>query len=120
MSTPVERRSAARRCGAGGSNVSSVPRASSRIARGVPWPPMADVDAGTWINAGLSILVAFTIATLLDRAFRARAVRAAAERTNLSREGETRLRFARRLIYAVIVLIGIAIALSGFTGINNL
>lgn len=78
------------------------------------------MDAGTWVNAGLSLLVAFTVATLIDRAFRARAVRAAAERTNLSREGETRLRFVRRLLYAVIVLVGIAIALSGFTGINNL
>lgn len=78
------------------------------------------MDAGTWINAGLSILVAFAVATLIDRAFRARAVRAAAERSGLSREGATRLRFVRRLLYAVIVIIGIAVALSGFTGLNNL
>jgi small-conductance mechanosensitive channel len=78
------------------------------------------IDVGTWINAGVAILVAFVIATLLDRAFRASAVRAAAARTGLSREGATRLRFVRRLLYATIVLIGIAVALSGFTGISKL
>jgi small-conductance mechanosensitive channel len=78
------------------------------------------IDVGTWVNAGLSLLIAFTIATLLDRAFRGRAARAAAERSGLSREGATRLRFVRRLLYASIVLIGIAVALSGFTGISQL
>ena len=52
--------------------------------------------------------------------FRSRAARQAAERTGLSREGATRLRFVRRLVTAVIVIIGIAVALSGFDGINNL
>jgi small-conductance mechanosensitive channel len=78
------------------------------------------IDVGTWINAGVSILAAFLLATLLDRAFRGRAARAAAQRTSLSREGATRLRFVRRLLYATIVLIGIAVALSGFTGISKL
>ncbi|MDA0166249.1 mechanosensitive ion channel family protein [Solirubrobacter ginsenosidimutans] len=81
---------------------------------------MADADAGTWINAALSILIAFTVATLIDRAFRGRAARLAAEKTGLSREGATRLRFVRRLLYATIVVIGITIALSGFTGISQL
>jgi small-conductance mechanosensitive channel len=79
---------------------------------------MGDADAGTWINAGAALLIAFVVATLLDRAFRGRAAKLATER--ISREGATRLRFVRRLIYAVILLIGIAIALSGFTGINQL
>ena len=78
------------------------------------------VDVGTWINAGVSIAVAALIATLVDRTFRSRAAREAAERTGLSPSGATRLRFVRRLLYAVIILIGIAIALSGFTGISNL
>jgi small-conductance mechanosensitive channel len=78
----------------------------------------SDIDVGVWINAGLAIIVAFALATLLDRAFRSRAARLAAERA--SQEGATRLRFVRRLLYATIVLIGVAIALSGFTGINNL
>jgi small-conductance mechanosensitive channel len=79
---------------------------------------MSDTDAGTWINAGAAILIAFVVATLLDRAFRGRAARLATEK--ISREGATRLRFVRRLLYAVILLIGIAIALSGFTGISQL
>ena len=79
---------------------------------------MADADAGTWINAGLSILIAFVVATLIDRAFRGHAARLAAEK--VGPEGATRLRFVRRLLYALILVIGIAIALSGFTGISKL
>src|SRR3954463_4056968 len=78
------------------------------------------VDVGTWVNAGISVLVAIALATLLDRTFRSRAAREVSQRTALSREGATRLRFVRRLLYAVIILIGVAIALSGFTGISNL
>jgi small-conductance mechanosensitive channel len=81
---------------------------------------MFAVDTATWINAGVSILVAFVIATLLDRLFRGRAAREVATKAGLSRSGATRLRFVRRLLYAVIVLIGIGIALSGFDGISNL
>src|SRR3954447_10323422 len=121
MSWP-RRRNSAHRCGAGGSNEIRVPRASSRMALGSAAMVAADtgIKLATWINAGLSLVVAFTIATLLDRAFRARAVREAAGRAGLSREGATRPRFLRRLVYATIVVIGVAIALSGFTGINNL
>jgi small-conductance mechanosensitive channel len=84
--------------------------------------PEADtgIDVGALINAGVSILVAIIVAYLLDRAFRARAVRAAAERTGISREGATRLRFVRRLVTAVVLLVGIAVALSGFDGISKL
>ncbi len=60
------------------------------------------------------------MATLVDRVFRARAVREAAARSGISRETSTRLRFIRRLVYASILLIGVAIALSGFSGISNL
>jgi small-conductance mechanosensitive channel len=79
---------------------------------------MNDADAGTWIQAGAALLIAFVAATLVDRAFRGRAARLAAER--ISREGATRLRFVRRLLYATILLIGVAVALSGFSGISNL
>src|SRR3954449_13413726 len=123
-STPARSRSAARRCGAGGSKPRSVPRASRRTARGVLCAPMlaADpgIDTGAWVNAGVSIIVALLAATVLDRAFRARAVRAAAERRGLSREADTRLRFVRRLISVAIVLVGVAVALSGFAGIDRL
>jgi small-conductance mechanosensitive channel len=74
-----------------------------------------------WISAVISLLVAVAIATALDRAFRTRIV---AERLHdelpLSREADTRLRFVRRLIYATILLIGVAVALSQFTGVNRL
>jgi small-conductance mechanosensitive channel len=81
---------------------------------------MFAVDTATWINAGVSIAVAFLIATLLDRLFRGKAAREVASKAGLTRGGATRLRFVRRLLYAVIVLIGIAIALSGFDGVNDL
>src|SRR4051794_20619716 len=115
---------AARRCGAGGSNPMSVPRASRRIALGLVCAAMLAADTGietsAWVNAAASIVVALVIATLVDRLFRAHAVREAAERTGLSREASTRLRFVRRLLYATILLVGVAVALSGFSGINNL
>ena len=41
-------------------------------------------------------------------------------RGDVSRETATRLRFVRRFIYAVILLIGLAIALSNFSGINRI
>jgi small-conductance mechanosensitive channel len=78
------------------------------------------IDVGALINAGVSILVAIVVAAVLDRAFRARAVRVAAERSGISREGATRLRFVRRLVTAVVLLVGIAVALSGFDGISKL
>src|SRR4051812_35535454 len=78
------------------------------------------IDTGAVIQAVLSIAIAFVAATLLDRTFRSRAARLAAERTGLSPEGATRLRFVRRLLYTTIIAIGVTIALSGFTGINNL
>jgi small-conductance mechanosensitive channel len=81
---------------------------------------VADTGTGPWVNAAASIVVAILVATLVDRLFRARALRAAAERTGISRETSTRLRFVRRLVYALILLIGVAVALSGFSGISNL
>jgi small-conductance mechanosensitive channel len=81
---------------------------------------VADTGTGPWVNAAASIVVAILVATLVDRVFRARALRAAAERTGISRETSTRLRFVRRLVYALILLIGVAVALSGFSGISNL
>ena len=44
----------------------------------------------------------------------------AVTRGHVSRETETRLRFIRRLIYAVILLIGVAIALSQFAGVDEI
>jgi small-conductance mechanosensitive channel len=81
---------------------------------------VADTGTGPWVNAAASIAVALLLATLIDRVFRARALRAAAARTGISPETSTRLRFVRRLLYATILLVGVAVALSGFSGISNL
>jgi small-conductance mechanosensitive channel len=76
------------------------------------------IEVSPWIGAGAAILGAMVLAFVIDRVFRTRAVQTATEKT--SREGATRLRFVRRLIVAAIILVGIAVALSGFTGISKL
>jgi small-conductance mechanosensitive channel len=77
------------------------------------------IETSAWVNAGVAIGVAAIVAALVDRVFRARVVREAAVRTGVSRETSTRLHFVRRLLTAVILLIGVAIALSGFAGISH-
>jgi small-conductance mechanosensitive channel len=67
-----------------------------------------------WISAALAIALALAIAFLVDRAFARR------WRGSISRRADTRLRFVRRVIYASILLIGVALALSQFTGVNKL
>jgi len=67
----------------------------------------------------VAIVVAFVIAQLVDRALSRRVPRVA-ETMSLSREAETRLRFVRRAIYAVILLIGVGIALAQFDGVNEI
>jgi small-conductance mechanosensitive channel len=73
-----------------------------------------------WFSAAVSLAVALAIATLVDRTLRGRIVRATVQRTGISREADTRLRFMRRLIYTTIVLIGLAVALSYFASIGRL
>ena len=77
---------------------------------------------GPWITAVISIVVAFIAAFLLDRALAHRGLKlaAAVSRGELSRETDTRLRFIRRLVYAVIILLGVAVALAQFDGVNRL
>jgi small-conductance mechanosensitive channel len=70
---------------------------------------------GHWISAAISLLVALAVASLADRAFRRHG-----RRLELSRGVDTRLRFVRRVVYAAILLIGVAIALTQFTGIGRL
>ena len=77
---------------------------------------------GPWITALISIVVAFIAAFLLDRALAHRGLKlaAAVSRGELSPETDTRLRFIRRLVYAVIILLGVAVALAQFDGIDRL
>ena len=74
-----------------------------------------------WVSALVAVLLAFAVAQTVDLAFRRRGrmIAESVARGTLSREVDTRLRFVRRLAYATILLIGIAVALSQFTGINR-
>jgi small-conductance mechanosensitive channel len=75
-----------------------------------------------WISAVITMALAFLLAYLIDHAFQRRAEKLAGSlvKGDVSRETATRLRFVRRFIYAVILLIGLAIALSNFSGINRI
>jgi small-conductance mechanosensitive channel len=77
---------------------------------------------GDWITAVVSVLAAVLFAFVLDRALarRGKQVAAAVMRGEISPETDTRLRFIRRLVYAVIILLGVAVALAQFDGINRL
>src|SRR3954463_11233425 len=87
----------------------------------VPDPPIAESLWHTdWFSAAVTMVAAFVIATIADRVLRGRIVRATVKRTGISREADTRLRFVRRMIYATILLIGAAVALSYFASIARL
>ena len=74
------------------------------------------------IVAVVSIVLALVIAQLVDRALSRRGARLAeaVSRGQVSRETETRLRFVRRAVYAVILLIGVGVALAQFEGVNRI
>jgi small-conductance mechanosensitive channel len=75
-----------------------------------------------WVSAAIAIALALSIAFLVDRAFqrRGRQVAQRVARGALTPEIDTRLRFVRRLVNATILLIGIALALSQFTGVSRI
>ena len=79
-------------------------------------------ENGNWMTAVAIFAVALVIAFLVDRGFkhRGRRLAAAVMRGDLSRRTDTRLRFVRRVVYATIVLIGLALALTQFKGINRI
>src|SRR4051794_11803863 len=103
-------RAAARR-GAGGSRATSVPRQSSRIARGIRSGPM-HADADAWIGAVVAIGISVVAVALLRFAF-------ARLHVDLAPQAETRLRLVERLVYAVVLGLGIAIALSKFDAVRS-
>jgi small-conductance mechanosensitive channel len=76
-------------------------------------------EYGGVVVAVVSIVAAFVIAQLVDRALSRRGARLAGA-MSVSRETETRLRFVRRAVYAVILLIGVGIALAQFEGVNKI
>jgi small-conductance mechanosensitive channel len=79
-------------------------------------------DNGDWWIAVGAMVLAIAAAFLVDRAFHRRGERLAlaVTRGHVSRETDTRLRFLRRFVYAAILLIGVAIALSQFRGVGEI
>jgi small-conductance mechanosensitive channel len=77
---------------------------------------------GHWIIALATMLLALALAFGIDRAFQRRGKRLAEAvlRGQVSRQADTRLRFVRRLVYATILLLGLALALSQFPGVNRI
>ena len=81
----------------------------------------AATDSHDWIAAGVSIVVAIAIAHLVDRVIvkRGASVRELVGAGEISPATQTRLRVIRRLVYAGIVLIGVAIAASRFDELSS-
>jgi small conductance mechanosensitive channel len=86
--------------------------------------PLADTfwsNHGDEISAAITLAIAILLAVVVDRFLIARAERATErfDTGQFSREARTRLRLIRRLVYVVIISVGIALALSQFTSIKN-
>jgi small-conductance mechanosensitive channel len=82
----------------------------------------AAVETRDWITAGVTIAIAFLFAELVDRALsrRGQKLSMAVAGGDLSPVATTRLRLVRRLIFALIILIGLALAASQFPSVKRL
>jgi small-conductance mechanosensitive channel len=82
----------------------------------------AAVETSDWISAVVAIAVAFAIAEVVDRALsrRGRRLSVAVAGGELSPVATTRLRLVRRLIFVLIVLIGLAVAVSFLDPVRQL
>jgi small-conductance mechanosensitive channel len=76
---------------------------------------------GDEISAAITLAVAIVIAMLVDRFLLGRAERATEhmETAQFSREARTRLRLIRRLVFVLIIALGVALALSQFASIKR-
>ena len=79
-------------------------------------------DHGDEVSAAITLAIAIILALLVDRFLIGRAERAteSLDTGQFSREARTRLRLIRRLVFLVIISVGIALALSQFTSIKRL
>jgi small-conductance mechanosensitive channel len=77
---------------------------------------------GDLISAGITLVVALAVAIALDRLILRQAGRYASRISDVtvSRGTQTRLRLIRRLLFATIVVIGLALALSQFAKLEKL
>jgi small-conductance mechanosensitive channel len=82
----------------------------------------AAVSRDDWIDAAVALVVAFVIATVVDRLIARRGTRVGelVTRGELSASAQTRLRLIRRLIYALILTIGAAIAAWEIPGLSSI
>jgi small-conductance mechanosensitive channel len=82
----------------------------------------AAIPTEDWIKAGVSVLIAFVIAELVDRALsrRGKKLGVAVVGGELSPVATTRLRLVRRLIFAAIILIGVGIGVSYLEPVKQL
>jgi small-conductance mechanosensitive channel len=74
-----------------------------------------------WVSAAVPLVLAAALAFAVDLAFqrRGRHLAEALLRSGISRQADTRLRFVRRLVYAAILLVGIALTLSQIKGVDQ-
>jgi small-conductance mechanosensitive channel len=74
------------------------------------------------LTAGITVVVALLLATLVDRLFarRGRALARAMSGGRATAVVDTRLLFVRRLVYATIVVLGFALALAQFDALSTL
>ncbi len=89
--------------------------------------PLADNGSfwhqhGDEVSAAITILVAIVVAFLVDRLVIGRGTSVAQKFTDggVSRAAQTRLRLVRRLVFVLILVIGVALALSQFGQIRRL
>lgn len=81
----------------------------------------AAASTDDWVNAGISLLVAIVIAKIVDRliAKRGETVGELVTRGDLTPATRTRLRLIRRLVTALILLVGAAVAASNFPELSS-
>ncbi len=79
------------------------------------------VDTGDWVTAGVTIAVAFLVAEIVDRALKRRGKKlsSAVGVGDLSPMATTRLRLVRRLVFALIIVIGLAMVALQFPSVQR-
>src|ERR671919_894846 len=82
----------------------------------------AAVETSDWITAGVTIAISVLVAEIVDRALKRRGKRLsmAVAGGDLSPVATTRLRLIRRLVFAAIILIGLALAAAQFPSVKRL
>ena len=89
---------------------------------GVDFYTAAEVETGEWIAAAAAVVIAIVIAKVVDRTLsqRGQLITAAVAGGELSPVAVTRLRLIRRLIFALIIVIGFAVALTQIPSVKSI